>query len=143
MSTKATLGIGTILEYETVPGASPIAYTKVDEVLDVPPLANTREFVEATNQDSTSYTKEYIAGLIDAEQFSVDANYIAGNASQQAVLTMFQAGTKRKWRVRPSGSPAEVFTFDAIVAAWTPSFPVQGKKLLSFTLRRTGPTVRT
>lgn len=140
--TKATLGIGTILEYETVPGASPVAYTKVDEVGDIPPLPNTREFVEATNQDSGS-SKEYIAGLIDAEQFSIEANMIIGNVSQDAVYTMFVAGTARKWRVRVSNqSPSLTLTFNAIVAAWTPSMPVQGKKNLAFTLRRTGATVK-
>ena len=141
--TQASLGIGTKLEYETTVGASPIAYTVLSEVLDIPELPHTREFVEATNQDSLNQTREYIAGLIDAEEFTVQCNYIPGDASQNAVWAMFNAGDARLWRVREAtASPEETWTFLAIVAAYNPAFPVGDKKVLSVTLRRTGPTTR-
>ena len=141
--TEATLGIGTFLEYETVPGASPLAFTKVSEVLDLPELPHTREFVEATNQDSLNQTREYIAGLIDAEEFTVPCNYLPQNATHAAIWAMFNAGTARKWRVRESTTSPEItWEFDAIVASFNPAFPVGDKKALAVTLRRTGPTTR-
>lgn len=141
--TDAALGIGTFLEYETVPGASPLAFTTVSEVLDIPEVPHTREFVEATNQSSAGYSREYIAGLIDAEEFTVPCNYLPQDASQAAIWAMFNAGTARKWRLRESTtSPQVTWTFDAIVAAFNPAFPVGDKKALNVTLRRTGPTTR-
>lgn len=141
--TDAALGIGTKLEYETVPGASPLAFTVLSEVLDIPPLAHTREFVEATNQDSLNETREYIGGLIDAEEVTFECNYLANDATQTAVWAMFNDKSVRKWRVREATeSPVVTWTFDAIVAAFAPSMPVGDKKVLSITLRRTGPTTR-
>ena len=141
--TAATLGIGTVLEYETTIGASPIAYTRLAEVLDIPPLPHTREFVEATNQDSLNQTREYIAGLIDAEEFTIDLNYLPQDTTQAAVWAMFNAGTARLWRAREATTSPEVtWTFLAIVASFTPGFPVGEKKTLSVTFRRTGPTTR-
>lgn len=141
--TEATLGIGTLLEYETTIGASPIAFTTVSEVLDIPELPHTREFVEATNQSSLNQTREYIAGLIDAEEFTVQCNYLPQDNTQEAIWAMFNAGNARSWRVREATTSPEVtWTFDAIVAAFNPAFPVGDKKVLSITLRRTGPTIR-
>lgn len=141
--TDATLGIGTVLEYETTIGASPVAYTTLAEVLDIPSLTHTREFVEATNQDSVGNFREYIAGLIDAEEVTFECNYLPQNATHAAVWQQFLDGTARSWRVREATTSPEVtWTFDAIVAAFAPSMPVGEKKMLSITLRRTGQTVR-
>lgn len=141
--TAAALGIGTKLEYETVIGASPVAYTVLAEVLDIPPLTHTREFVEATNQDSLNETREYLGGLIDAEEVAFECNYLANDTTHAAVWAMFNAKTTRKWRVREATeSPVITWTFDAIVAAFAPSMPVGDKKVLAITLRRTGPTTR-
>jgi hypothetical protein len=57
MTTGADLGIGTKLAYETVPGASPLAWTEVPQVGDFPELGTTTEFVETTNQDSAQRTR--------------------------------------------------------------------------------------
>lgn len=138
--TLAKLGIGTLLEYETVPGASPLAFTTLAEVGDEE-LPHTREFVEATNQSSAGGAREYIPGLIDNEQFDVPCNYIAGNTSHKAVWGFFKSGIKRKWRmVETTASPQKYWEFDAIVAGFNPSFPVAGKKGLKITLRRSGVT---
>lgn len=141
--TQAKLGIGTKLEYETTIGASPIAYTTVDEVGDIPELPHTREFVEATNQDSEGQSREYIAGLIDAEEFTIQCNSVATSNSQAACWAMFNDGQARLWRVREATeSPEVTWTFLAIVASFNPSFPVADKKVTSITFRRTGQTVR-
>lgn len=143
--TGATLGIGTFLEYETVAGASPVAFTRAPEVLDIPELTHTREQVEATNQDSENFTREYIPGLIDAEEVTFVCNYLPQDSSQVAIWNMFNAadGGVRDWRIRESTTSPEVtWTFRASVSACSPAFPVAEKKAFSFTLRRTGPTVR-
>lgn len=143
--TAATLGIGTKLQFETTPGASPITWTTVSEMGDLPPLPHTREFVEATNQDSLGFTREYIAGLIDAEEFTVTGNYLPQDASQIAVWTMSQTkdAGKRQWRVlEETASPAVSWQFEAAVSNFAPGFPVADKKTLAITLRRSGPTTR-
>ena len=143
--TGAQLGIGTKIEFETVVDASPIAFTTLSECLDIPEIPHTREFVEATNQDSEGYTREYIAGLIDAEEFTLQANYVPHDATQDAVWDMQNSldGGRRLWRIRETtASPEITWTFRAMVASFNPAFPVAEKKVLSITLRRTGPTTK-
>lgn len=141
--TDAVLGIGTKLEYETTIGASPLAFTTVPEVLDIPALAFTREFVEATNQDSPGETREYIGGLIDAEEITIQANYLPNNAIQQAVYDQFRSKTARVWQVRETtASPEIIWRGEAIVSSYSPNMPVGDKKVLEFNLRRTGNWVR-
>lgn len=140
--TQATLGIGSKLAYETVPGASPLAFTEVGEVLDIA-LPHTRAFEDVTNQDS-GQNHEYIAALLDAEVVEMEANYLPQSSAQADIYAMFLAGTARKWRVRETTTSPEVtWTFDAIVASFSPQLPVQTAKRLQFSLRRTGETVRT
>lgn len=137
--TDATLGIGTFLEYETTIGASPLAFTTLEEVQDIPEVPNTREFVEATHQGSGD-SKEYIAGLRDAEQFTVTCNYIPGTGgTHRAAWNMFKDKLVRKWQLRQTtASPEEIFRGDAVVAAVSHAFPLGDKKAFNITLRRTG-----
>lgn len=143
MTTEAELGIGTQLQYETVVGASPLAFTDVPEVLDIPTLTETREFVEATNQDSGD-TREYIAGLNDAEEVTIEMNYLPHSAAQNELYTRYQARTRCKWRVvEESTSPDITWEFDAFIASHGVSFPTADKKVRTIVLRRTGPMTRT
>lgn len=143
--TGATLGIGTLVEFETVEGAFPLAFTTLAEPLDLPPLQHTREQVEATNQQSQGYTREYIPGLIDAEEYSFECNYIPDDTSQEACWTMFSSadGGARLWRIRETTtSPEKTMTFRASISAIGYGFPVAEKKVLQITLRRSGPSTR-
>ena len=112
-------------------------------MLDIPEVPHTREFVEATNQQSANGYREYIAGLKDAEEFTVPCNYIPGDTSQEAVWDMYELGTARYWRLRETTtSPEATMTFLAIVAGVSYAYPVADKKVMNVTLRRTGPSVR-
>src|SRR6185369_17059244 len=116
--TQATLGIGTKVAYETTIGASPLAFTDVPEVLDVPDLPFTRVFWDATNQDSGD-SKEYIAGLNDAQEMEISANYLPQNSAQKAILGFFNDRLARKWEIRETTtSPVVTYTGLAIVAAY-------------------------
>lgn len=142
---SAQLGIGTKLYYETVPGASPLAFTAVPEAGDIPGLGSDREYVEVTNQDSAGY-REYIPGLNDASELQIPMNYLPNNAVSAAIWTMSQAanGGKRKWRiVETTASPNITFQGDAFVAKFDPAMPVADKKVGTLTLRRTGAWTRT
>lgn len=138
--TQATLGIGTKLAYETTIGASPLVYTDVPEVGDIPDLVESREFVEATNQDSPGYTREYIPALIDAEEVEFEMNYLPNNAAQDALKDMKTEQTPRMWEIRETTvSPVRVWSFLAYVSKHSIAAPVADKKMRKITLRRTGP----
>ena len=140
--TQATLGIGTKIRIETTPGASPLAFTEIPEVGDIPPLPHTREFVEATNQDSGN-SREYIGGLIDAEEFTFECNYLPQNAVQDLLWARFKSGVAQEFEIEETTtSPAVELRFTGIIAAVSYAYPVADKKTMSVTIRRTGETLR-
>lgn len=143
-ATQAQLGIGTQVYYETTPGASPLAFTQVPECLDIPPIVQSVEFVEATNQDSEDRTREYIPGLVDVEELTIQANYIADSAVHAAIFAMPRAGVKRRWRIiETTASPNVQYDFEAFVSSASVAMPVAEKKVFEFGLRITGPITRT
>lgn len=140
MTTGADLGIGTKLAFETTVGASPIAFTEVPQVLDIPDVVESREFVETTNQDSENRRREYIGGLIDVEEITIPMNYLPLDANQNALSAMLNEVTPRWWRLRETTvSPEKVQYFQAFVSMHARSYPVADKKQRQITLRRTGP----
>lgn len=145
MTTGASLGIGTKIEYEATPGASPAVFTNVPQVLDLPELNQPREVVEVTNQDSTGFTREYIPGLIDPGEFTFECNYLPNDAAQTALYTFKQAadGGKRIFRIRETTSSPEItWEFEAFVLDYAVAAPVADRRTLSVTLRITGPVTR-
>ena len=145
MTTGAKLGIGTKIEYETTPGASPVAFTNVPQVLDVPALNRPRESVETTNQDSLNFTREYIPGLQEPPEFTFECNYLPNNADQIALDTMFNQadGGRRQFRIRETTSSPEVtWTFEAFVVNFAPQAPIADRRTVEITIRITGPITR-
>lgn len=142
MTTGALLGIGTKLAYETTVGASPVAFTEVEQVLDFPEVSETREFVETTNQDSTNSRREYIGGLIDVEELTIEMNSLDSvNGPGQANLkAMLDETTPRWWRIRETTvSPVKVYYVQAFVSKHGITRPLGDKKVRTITLRLTGP----
>jgi len=140
MTTGADLGIGTKLAFETTIGASPVAFTEVPQVLDIPDLTESREFVETTNQDSENRRREYIGGLVDVEEITLPMNYLPLDANQNSLRAMLNETTPRWWRLRETTvSPEKVQYFQAFVSMHAVSYPVADKKQRQITLRRTGP----
>lgn len=151
MTTKAQLGIGTLLQYGDN-AASPESFTTLAEVVGDIPLAVTREFLDVTNQDSPNQSREYIAGLNDVDEFSIECN-LAGNGgtgdaghhpSHDAALALQEAGGARTWRVLETlvGGGTREWRFEAIVSGYSLNFPVAGQKTISFTFRISGGVTR-
>lgn len=148
--TKAQLGIGTFLQYGDN-ASSPEAFTTLAEALDIS-ISVAREFLDVTNQDSPNESREYIGGLSDVDEFTVECN-LAGNGgtgdaghdpSHDAALAMQEAGGARTWRILESlvGGSNREWRFEAIVSGYSVNFPVAGQKTISFTFRITGGVVR-
>lgn len=140
MTTGARLGIGTKLAYETTLGASPIAFTEIPQVGDFPDIAETREFVETTNQDSLAKRREYIGGLVDVEEVEFEMNYLPQDAAQEALRAMLTETEPRWFRWRETQSSPQVVQYvQAFVSAHAVGRPLGDKMMRKITLRMTGP----
>lgn len=138
MATNAFLGGITLARKNTA--VSPIAYVNLEEVIDLPSLGETAPLVGATHFQSTS--AEYIAGLPDGEEFSVQCNRVHTASSEQDTLIGLkgQTITLRVTHTRTNVSPAQTRTyeFDVVVLGWSLSPSIEDRNTISFTFKTTG-----
>lgn len=104
------------------------------------------ETVDLTSHDSlaaASGFREFVAGLRDGGDVSIEGNFIPGDtAGQRAFITDMKAGTIREVIITGPSGAGFTWTFNAIATAYEPSYPFDGKLGFTATLKVTGkPTL--
>lgn len=95
--------------------------------------------VDLTSHDSDDKFKEFVAGLRDGGEISIDGNFIPGDTpGQRAFITDMKAGTERQVIITGPVAAAFTWTFQAIVTGFEPSYPFDGKIGFTATLKVTG-----
>jgi len=118
--------------------ASPPVYSDVEEVLSIGGFGKTNELVNVTNFDS-GLTQEYIAGLADGAELTVEANYNAANTQQANLIAAVDAGETRSFRVvNEAPSPDETFDFLGVCLSWTIEPSPTEQNRITFTVKITG-----
>lgn len=137
--TDATIGLGTILAYGD--GGSPETFRTLAEVTDLTGPGMSRETPDATHMLSPDGYREFLGGLKDGGELTVECNHLPNDASQDSstgVLALFESGDKRTWRITFPTTPTVIWEMDAVVSAFEPSFPLDDKLGLSVTLKVSG-----
>jgi len=116
--------------------ASPAAYTDVPEVLSISGFGEVAELVEVTNLDSGG-SKEYISGLLDGKEFTVECNHIDGNAQQDA-LKAAKGTTIAMQYARTDASPETVANFNAVALGYEETPSVSEQNRITFTFKISG-----
>ena len=116
--------------------------TAIEEVLSVSGLGKTNDTIEVTNFDSDAGTKEYIAGLADGAEITVECNYIAAGAGQLAARAAVNAGTNVEVVMTYSTS-TEIFTFQASPQSWSVSPSTTDQNRCEFVYKISGDIVVT
>jgi len=118
--------------------ASPEVFATIEEVLSISGFGKTNELIDVTNFDS-GLVKEYIAGLADGAEITVEANYFSTATNQQVLKTAADAGQTRNFKLNNNvPSPSEVFNFAAVCLSWTIEPSPTEQNRISFTLKITG-----
>lgn len=78
MSSKARAGLGVKMMLDE---------TAVAELSSVGGIAVTTETIDVSNHDTEGGFREFITSLKDAGEFTVEGNYVGGDAGQQAIYT--------------------------------------------------------
>ena len=109
----------------------------LEEVLSVSGLGKTNDTVEVTNFDSPVGTKEYIAGLAEGSEISIECNYLPAATAQVALVASVDAGGTVAV-VMTYATTASTYTFSGVAQGWsvTPATSEQNK--ISFTLKISG-----
>ncbi|WP_395674702.1 phage tail tube protein [Inquilinus sp.] len=141
---EAFIGHGTILGIGD--GATPTeAFTALAEVVNISGPGMSRDTPDVTHMASPEGWREFIAGLKDGGELTVELNHLPGNATHDladGLLGLFVSGAKTNVKMTFPVTPAVFWILPIIVSAFEPDLPLDDKATLSATFKVAGkPTL--
>lgn len=137
MATNADIGHGSSFAYGD--GASPELFTAIAEVTSITPPSDNIDIIDATHMASPNNTREYIQGLVDPGEASIEMNFTPGAGGDTAIQSIRSAGGTRNYQITfPSGT---TWTFAGILTGYEPAVPVDDKMTATVTFKVTGSYV--
>lgn len=124
--------------YWGVSTSSPEAMSAVPEVRSLSGLGKTNPLVDVTNFDSTA--REYIAGLADGQEITLECNFLPGNTVQGNMVTAVNSGLNKNLRVVVSDtvhSPVKTKTYNMTVTmlSWVLNPSFEDANTMTFTMK--------
>jgi hypothetical protein len=126
-------------------GGSPQGFTIVCEAFGISGIGETNDQIESTDFCSGG-NKEYIAGLADGSEITLELNFIAKNIAARDIQSQFIADVKNKvvrdFELRvdhdDDGVTDLTFHFAATALSWTLNPSPTAKNSISFGLKISG-----
>jgi hypothetical protein len=112
MPDQINIGAGSILKLGD--GAATEVFTAIAKVRRIDPITQTKPLVETTNLDSTG--REYIGGLADGDEFSVEANLLMDavtHGEESGMDKVYLSGQAATFQLVPNGQ-SKMLVFSAI-----------------------------
>ena len=134
MTTEASIGYGTLFQKRTSTG--PDVWTTLAERVNITPPSWARDAVDATHSESPNRRREFIPGLVDEGEVTLEMNLIPGSATfalQRGEFSIHESGTYRL--VFTNG---DTWTFDGFATGLEPDAPLDDKMTVSMTYKLTG-----
>lgn len=103
---------------------------------------NSRDQLDATTNDSASASREFIPGLKDGGEVTLEGNWVPADAGQVALLASYNNGTTAAV-VITYPSTSGTCSFNGFVSNWAVSSPHDEKLTFSATIKVTGPVTYT
>lgn len=136
MTTKARIGHGSVFSIATAD--SPTDYVTISEVTSITPPKLSRDTIDATSNDSAEKWREFIAGLKDGGEMSVEMNFIPESSGNVRILGSFNSDRALKCKIVFPDSPTTQWAFDAFCTGYEPADPVDDKMSATVTFKLTG-----
>ncbi len=106
----------------------------IAEIENIGDIGLTAETIDVTNHDSANSVKEFIGGLLDGGDISLEGNFIPGNTTGQvAMWTALQARTVQAFVMTFPTAVTATWTFSAVVTDFKTKHPIKDK--LGFTAK--------
>lgn len=136
MTTLATIGWGSEFHLDNASGV----LTELAEIISVPFPNPQISDVEATHMKSPNRRREYIAGLIEDGEGTVEMNYVAGSATDILIRAAVEDGVARSFKVVApvSGGTTWEITGECIVKGYERTNPIDDRQTAVMTIRFTG-----
>ena len=109
----------------------------IGEITNISGLSLSLETIDVTSHDSDDAYREFVAGLIEGGEFTIEGNHIPADAGQQEILTHLNARDVRDMTVvYPDDSD---WALSAVCTAYSAAdAPVDGKLSFSATFKISG-----
>jgi len=123
-------------------GASPETFTDIANITGHDGPSRENPEIDVTSLSSTA--KEFLPGLVDNGEISINLNFDASDNSHDALLDAQEARTVHNFKITwpGSASPPKAWTFPAFVKSFSTSSSVDAPLTGSLTLRITGAVTR-
>lgn len=135
--TEASTGFGTI--FRTGNGSSPETFTEFGEVTNVTPPNISRDSIDASHGQSPGGYREFIPGLVDGGEVTIEFNLIPGGVASLALMAEFallgQEATKTREIEFPNGA---IWNFNAFLTGFQSESPADDKMTGTATYKITG-----
>ena len=119
-------------------GASPEVFTKVCQVFGLSGLGQVNALIDATTFCSNG-SREYISGLADGQEVTIEMNYETAAAVIEAMITDVKNKAVRNFQVRvEDGSPTTRFAFSGTCLGWVLNPSVDDRNTIQFTVKISG-----
>ena len=124
MATNAAIGYGG--KFSVYDGSnSPDSLIDLGEVLSISPPTKDLDIIDATHMQSPNSTREYILGLIDPGEASVEMNFVPGDATDDLLFAIEQNRVPVRCRITfPNGV---TWSFTALLQNREFDMPVDDK----------------
>ncbi len=118
-------------------GSSP--FTLVGELISFAGPDGSANVIDVTNLSSTA--REYLMGVSDSGQMSLELNYDPADGGQDRLQALFDSRAVNSYQLVMTDTPATILTFSAFALSFSIAGGVDDKVALSVTLQITGPVV--
>ena len=131
MPTSSNAVIGYNTSFSIYGGST---YTAVAEVTSITWPGYSRDAIDVTHMTSPSQFREFIPGLMDAGEVTIELNFIP--SATDVILAALTAATTGQFKIQQASGVNVVFK--AIVTSYQPQSPVDDKATASATFKITG-----
>ena len=122
-------------------GAGTEVFTLIPEVFSMSGLGSTNSTIDVTTWESTS--KEYISGLADGQNVTIECNRVLNDTEQEALIADVESKLTRNFELdMGDGTVVETFSFALAMLTWTISPAGEDKHTLSIEGKLTGAITR-
>lgn len=128
--------------FERGDDGSPATFTRVCTVFSMSGLGKNNALEEVTTFCSEGQ-REYIAGLADGKEVTIQANYDQSDSTLASLITDVETGRVGQYRiVVTQASPNKYFEFAGVALDWDLQPSIDSKNIIAFTIKISGAIVQ-
>ena len=114
----------------------------VAKLLNIEPPELSRDDIDVTNHDSADETREFVPGLKDGGEVTMEGHLIPTDATQKSLLAAIDINEPEPWVIEFPTTPMLTVAFNGYVKAFkVGAAPIDGAMTFTATIKVTGKPV--